>query len=82
MSYHCPLLPHAPRYRPAIERLYGLKVGTTPVEEGAPHERPYKPLQRRKDLLELAGKSVLLPKDPAFHTGVEGLEWRIRKMSA
>ena len=28
----------------AIERLYHLKVGTTPVEEGSPHERPHKPL--------------------------------------
>jgi len=28
----------------AIERLYELNVGTTPVEEGAPHERPHKPL--------------------------------------
>jgi len=28
----------------AIERLYDLKVGTTPVEEGSPHERPHKPL--------------------------------------
>jgi putative restriction endonuclease len=28
----------------AIERLYDLNVGTTPVEEGAPHEKPHKPL--------------------------------------
>jgi predicted restriction endonuclease len=28
----------------AIERLYDLNVGTTPVGEGAPHERPHKPL--------------------------------------
>lgn len=28
----------------AIERLYDLRPGTTPVEEGAPHERPHKPL--------------------------------------
>jgi putative restriction endonuclease len=28
----------------AIERLYDLNVGTTPVQEGAPHERPHKPL--------------------------------------
>jgi hypothetical protein len=28
----------------AIERLYGLNVGITPVEEGIPHERPHKPL--------------------------------------
>lgn len=28
----------------AIERLYDLKVGVTPVEEGSPHERPHKPL--------------------------------------
>ncbi len=28
----------------AIERLYDLRVGTTPVEEGAPHEKPHKPL--------------------------------------
>src|SRR6476620_11850592 len=35
-----PVLPLAA----AIDRLYSLKVGTTPVEEGAPHERPHKPL--------------------------------------
>ena len=28
----------------AIERLYDLNVGTTPVEDGAPHEKPHKPL--------------------------------------
>ncbi|NQX00585.1 HNH endonuclease [bacterium] len=28
----------------AIERLYDLHVGTTPVEEGTPHEKPHKPL--------------------------------------
>ena len=28
----------------AIERLYDLNVGTTPLEEGAPHEKPHKPL--------------------------------------
>ena len=35
-----------------------------------------------KELHELAGKSVLLPKDPAFHPMAEGLEWRLRKLSA
>lgn len=28
----------------AIERLYDLNVGITPLEEGAPHEKPHKPL--------------------------------------
>lgn len=28
----------------AIERLYALRVGTTPVAEGSPHEKPHKPL--------------------------------------
>jgi putative restriction endonuclease len=28
----------------AIERLYDLNVGTTPVQKGAPHEKPHKPL--------------------------------------
>jgi hypothetical protein len=28
----------------AIERLYALNVGTTPVQEGAPHEKSHKPL--------------------------------------
>ena len=28
----------------AIERLYNLRPGTTPVEEGAPLERPHQPL--------------------------------------
>ncbi len=103
----------------AIERLYDLNGGTTPVEEGSPHEKPHKPQQRprpmqkppigdgprliapgpdhrwhvsrligprrsngEKELLELAGKSVLLPKDDAFHPDADGLEWRINKMSA
>ena len=35
-----------------------------------------------RELHELAGKSVLLPKDPAFHPMAEGLEWRLRKLSA
>jgi putative restriction endonuclease len=29
-----------------------------------------------KELHELAGKSLLLPKDPAFHPQEEGLQWR------
>ncbi|RYD63196.1 MAG: hypothetical protein EOP84_33860 [Verrucomicrobiaceae bacterium] len=28
----------------AIERLYDLRIGTTPVEESFPHEKPHKPL--------------------------------------
>jgi hypothetical protein len=28
----------------AIERLYDLNVGTTPVQEGALHEKPHKPM--------------------------------------
>ena len=28
----------------AIERLYNLRLGTTPLEDGSPHERPHKPL--------------------------------------
>ena len=28
----------------AIERLYDLNVGITPLEEGAPHQKPHKPL--------------------------------------
>lgn len=28
----------------AIERLYDLNVGITPLEEGAPHEKPHKPM--------------------------------------
>lgn len=35
-----------------------------------------------KELHSLAGKSVLLPQDPAFHPDEEGLKWRIRKLSA
>jgi len=35
-----------------------------------------------KELAEIAGKSVLLPKDPAFHPEVEGLRWRIEKLTA
>lgn len=33
-----------PSLSQAIERLYDLNVGTTPLAEGAPHERPHKPL--------------------------------------
>jgi putative restriction endonuclease len=35
-----------------------------------------------KEIAEIAGKSVLLPKDPAFHPEVGGLEWRLKKMTA
>ena len=35
-----------------------------------------------KELAELSGKSLLLPKDPAFHPALEGLEWRLNKLSA
>jgi len=42
----------------AIERLYDLQVGTTPVEEGTPHEKPHKPL-----LLLAASNSVTGPGD-------------------
>jgi len=116
----------------AIQRLYDLHPGVTPVEEGAPHERP-SPLFRiknqkssinihqsnrrrlgnrqarssskhnepstkhsgeaaalidprrsngEKEIAEIAGKSVLLPKDPAFHPEAEGLRWRIEKLTA
>ena len=132
----------------AIERLYDLNVGTTPVQEGAPHEKPHKPLllmpaaydvsfidaahlipfadsrndhptnglalcknhhwamdrnliapcpdhhwrvshvldPRRSngeaDLLDLAGKKLLLPQDQAFHPAGEGLEWRCKQLIA
>jgi hypothetical protein len=29
-----------------------------------------------KKLIERSGKSLLLPKDPAFHPDADGLEWR------
>jgi putative restriction endonuclease len=35
-----------------------------------------------KELHELQGKSLLLPKDPAFQPDIEGLLWRIRKIVA
>jgi putative restriction endonuclease len=35
-----------------------------------------------KEIAEIAGKSVLLPKDPAFHPEAEGLRWRIEKLTA
>lgn len=35
-----------------------------------------------KELHELQGKSLLLPKDPAFQPDAEGLLWRIRKIVA
>ena len=33
-------------------------------------------------LSELAGKTLLLPKDPAFLPDKEGLEWRVRNLVA
>ena len=35
-----------------------------------------------KELIELSGKSLLLPKDPAFHPDAYGLEWRCERLSA
>jgi hypothetical protein len=35
-----------------------------------------------RELAELSGKSLLLPKDPAFHPNEEGLEWRCQKLIA
>ena len=35
-----------------------------------------------KELHELTGKSLLLPKDPAFHPNAEGLRWRCERLSA
>ena len=35
-----------------------------------------------KELSELSGKSLLLPKDPAFYPNAEGLEWRVRSLVA
>jgi hypothetical protein len=35
-----------------------------------------------KELIELSGKSLLLPQDEAFHPEREGLEWRLRKLTA
>lgn len=35
-----------------------------------------------KELAELSGKSLLLPKDPAFHPDEEGLRWRACRLSA
>ncbi len=35
-----------------------------------------------KELIELAGKSLLLPKDPAFHPDRNGLEWRRERVRA
>ncbi len=34
-----------------------------------------------KEIAEIAGKSVLLPKDPAFHPEAGGLEWRLARMA-
>jgi putative restriction endonuclease len=35
-----------------------------------------------KELADLSGKSLLLPKDPAFHPEEEGLRWRCERLSA
>jgi hypothetical protein len=64
----------------ANERLYDLNVGTTPLEEGAPHEKPHvsqlidpRRSNGERELAELSGQSLLPPKDPAFHPEQEGL---------
>ena len=35
-----------------------------------------------KELIERLEKSLLLPKDPAFHPDADGLEWRCQKLIA
>jgi hypothetical protein len=35
-----------------------------------------------KELIELSGKSLLLPQDEAFHPDATGLQWRREKLSA
>ena len=35
-----------------------------------------------KELIELSGKSLLLPQDEAFHPAADALEWRINTLSA
>lgn len=35
-----------------------------------------------KELIELSGKSLLLPQDEAFHPEKEGLLWRSQRLSA
>jgi len=66
----------------AIERLYDLKVGTTPVEEGSPHERPHKPLMLMAALdlidegLARCRKHTAASQDHAFHPDAEGLRTR------
>ncbi len=34
-----------------------------------------------RELADLSGKSLLLPKDPAFHPDEEGLRWRRERVS-
>jgi len=34
-----------------------------------------------ENLADLAGKSILLPKDPAFHPNPDGLEWRLSRLN-
>jgi putative restriction endonuclease len=35
-----------------------------------------------KELIELSGKSLLLPQDEAFHPDATGLQWRLERLSA
>jgi putative restriction endonuclease len=35
-----------------------------------------------KELIELSGKSLLLPKDQAFHPDEDGIKWRCQKLIA
>lgn len=46
LGTRCPfsILSPVPSLDQAIERLYDLNVGTTPLDEGPPHEKPHKPL--------------------------------------
>jgi len=50
----------------AISRLYDLQPGTTPVEEGFPHERPHKPLLLLAafDLIEMTKDNLNILRPP------------------
>jgi len=56
---------------------------TTPVpDRRSSRDRGTRSGGLHAELIELAGKSLLLPKDPAFQPDEDGLKWRCQKLIA
>ena len=77
---------HGTMDRNLIAPCPGTRPGIAAGDAGA-HWKVAKILDPRrsngeKELIELSGKSLLLPKDQAFHPDRNGLEWRSQKLIA